>query len=112
MELPVSLPGAVLGGRIQVPTVTGRVTMTIPKSSDTGTQLRLRGKGIHKKRRGSETSGDQGFPTGTGVSMAVSLFGSGTDAENKSRNNHRHDGIGTRLPPTSSIQKRVRAPLQ
>ena len=75
MELPVSLPGAVLGGRIQVPTVTGRVTMTIPKSSDTGTQLRLRGKGIHKKRRGSETSGDQGFPTGTGVSMAFYAWG-------------------------------------
>ena len=55
LELPVSLPEAVLGARIQVPTVTGLVTMTIPKDSDTGTQLRLRGKGIHKKRRGSES---------------------------------------------------------
>jgi DnaJ-class molecular chaperone len=59
LELPVSLPEAVLGARIQVPTGTGPVTMTIPKGSDTGTQLRLRGKGIHRKRQGSETTGDQ-----------------------------------------------------
>jgi DnaJ-class molecular chaperone len=55
VELPVSVSEAVLGGRITVPTVTGPVTMTIPKGSDTGAQLRLRGKGIH--RRGGE--GDQ-----------------------------------------------------
>jgi DnaJ-class molecular chaperone len=34
-----------------VPTVTGPVTMTIPKGSDTGTKLRLRGKGIQRKGR-------------------------------------------------------------
>jgi DnaJ-class molecular chaperone len=49
LELPISLGEAVLGARISVPTVTGSVTMTIPKGSDTGTQLRLRGKGIQKK---------------------------------------------------------------
>src|SRR6267143_2147232 len=59
VELPVSLAEAVLGTRVPVPTVTGPVTMTIPPGSDTGTQLRLRGKGIHRKRRGAETSGDQ-----------------------------------------------------
>jgi len=59
LELPVSLPEAVLGARIPVPTVTGPVTMTIPKGSDTGTRLRLRGKGIHRRRRGAETTGDQ-----------------------------------------------------
>ena len=36
VELPVSLAEAVLGARIPVPTVTGPVTMTIPKGSDTG----------------------------------------------------------------------------
>jgi DnaJ-class molecular chaperone len=56
LELPVSLAEAVLGARVTVPTVTGPVTMTIPKGSDTGAQLRLRGKGIH--RRGS-VEGDQ-----------------------------------------------------
>ena len=48
IELPVSLAEAVLGARINVPTVTGPVTMTIPKGSDTGAVLRLRGKGIQR----------------------------------------------------------------
>ena len=46
---------AVLGARVTVPTATGPVAMTIPKGSDSGTQLRLRGKGI--QRRGA--AGDQ-----------------------------------------------------
>ena len=49
IELPVSLAEAVLGARVTVPTVTGPVTMTIPKGSDSGSQLRLRGKGIQRK---------------------------------------------------------------
>lgn len=49
VELPVSLAEAVLGARVTVPTVTGPVTMTIPKGSDSGAQLRLRGKGMQKK---------------------------------------------------------------
>ena len=56
LELPVSLAEAVLGGRVTVPTVSGPVSMTIPKGSDSGAQLRLRGKGIH--RRG-QPQGDQ-----------------------------------------------------
>jgi DnaJ-class molecular chaperone len=50
IELPVSLTEAVLGARVTVPTVTGPVTMTVPKGSDTGTQLRLRGKGMQRRR--------------------------------------------------------------
>jgi DnaJ-class molecular chaperone len=48
MELPVSLAEAVLGARVPVATVTGPVTMTIPKGSDTDTRLRLRGKGVQR----------------------------------------------------------------
>jgi DnaJ-class molecular chaperone len=48
VELPVSLAEAVLGARVTVPTVTGPVAMTIPKGADTGTRLRLRGKGIQR----------------------------------------------------------------
>jgi len=54
LELPVSLAEAVLGARVSVPTVTGPVTMTIPKGSETGRQLRLRGKGIQRKSPGDE----------------------------------------------------------
>jgi DnaJ-class molecular chaperone len=54
LELPMSLAEAVLGARVPVPTVTGPVTMAIPKGSDSGRQLRLRGKGIQKKNPGDE----------------------------------------------------------
>jgi DnaJ-class molecular chaperone len=46
VELPISLSEAVLGGKVTVPTATGPVTMTIPKWSNTGAVLRLKGKGI------------------------------------------------------------------
>jgi DnaJ-class molecular chaperone len=45
LELPISLSEAVLGGRIRVPTPTGEVSMTVPKGSNTGTTMRLKGKG-------------------------------------------------------------------
>jgi DnaJ-class molecular chaperone len=46
IEVPVGLAEAVLGGKIQVPTVDGPVTLTVPSGSNTGTTLRLRGKGV------------------------------------------------------------------
>ena len=45
LDLPISLPEAVLGGKIDVPTPSGPVVMTVPKGANTGTVLRLRGKG-------------------------------------------------------------------
>ncbi|MGY3583031.1 DnaJ-class molecular chaperone [Bradyrhizobium sp. USDA 4341] len=48
LELPISLSEAVLGGKVNVPTPTGAVTMTVPKGSNTGTTMRLRGKGAPK----------------------------------------------------------------
>lgn len=46
MDLPVTLGEAVLGGRVNVPTLTGPVTLTIPAGSNSGTSLRLKGKGV------------------------------------------------------------------
>ncbi|MDX1540091.1 MAG: J domain-containing protein, partial [Geminicoccaceae bacterium] len=57
LELPVSLPEAVLGGRIEVPTIDGPVTMTVPKGANTGSTLRLRGRGILDAKNGQR--GDQ-----------------------------------------------------
>jgi DnaJ-class molecular chaperone len=48
VELPISLGEAVLGGKINVPTPSGSVTMTVPKWANTGRVLRLRGKGAPK----------------------------------------------------------------
>ena len=56
LDLPVSLSEAVLGGAIRVPTATGAVTMTLPKGSNTGTTLRLKGKGAPRRGGGA---GDQ-----------------------------------------------------
>jgi DnaJ-class molecular chaperone len=56
LELPISLSEAVLGGRIRVPTPTGDVTMSVPKGSNTGTTMRLKGKGAPRRRGGH---GDQ-----------------------------------------------------
>ncbi len=46
IELPISLNEAILGAQISVPTISGPVTMTIPKGANTGTTLRLKEKGI------------------------------------------------------------------
>lgn len=45
IELPITLREAVLGAQIDVPTPTGAVRMSVPKGANTGTRLRLRGKG-------------------------------------------------------------------
>jgi DnaJ-class molecular chaperone len=57
IELPITLYEAVLGAKIQIPTVDGPVAMTIPKGSDCGTVLRLKGRGL-RQGRGKER-GDQ-----------------------------------------------------
>jgi len=46
LELPVSVSEATLGAKVQVPTLEGRVTLTIPPGTDSGSKLRLRGKGV------------------------------------------------------------------
>jgi len=46
LVLPVSLTEAVLGGPVEVRTPRGPVKMQIPPDSDSGTELRLRGRGV------------------------------------------------------------------
>jgi DnaJ-class molecular chaperone len=45
-ELPVTISEALSGGKVPVPTVSGIVQLSVPKGSNTGTVLRLRGKGV------------------------------------------------------------------
>jgi DnaJ-class molecular chaperone len=52
VEIPVTLREAVLGGRIEVPTITQPVTVTVPRGSNSGTTLRLRERGIRNRRTG------------------------------------------------------------
>jgi len=46
MDLPISVPDAVLGGKIEAPTPDGPVTLLIPKGSNSGAKLRLKGRGL------------------------------------------------------------------
>lgn len=56
LTLPVTLAEAVLGAKVEVPTVSGMVSLAIPAGSGSGTRLRLRGKGVSAE---SGAKGDQ-----------------------------------------------------
>jgi DnaJ-class molecular chaperone len=56
MELPVTLQEAVLGGPVEVPAPTGTLRVTLPPNSDSGRQIRLRGKGV--AAHGDRPAGD------------------------------------------------------
>jgi DnaJ-class molecular chaperone len=57
IELPVTLPEAVLGATVATPTVDGPVSLKVPPESNTGSTLRLKGKGIIDRASGNR--GDQ-----------------------------------------------------
>ncbi|MFL5319263.1 MAG: molecular chaperone DnaJ [Myxococcaceae bacterium] len=46
MDTPITVPEAVLGEEIRVPTFTGEVTVKVPAGSQSGRKMRLRGKGV------------------------------------------------------------------
>ena len=52
-EVPVSFATAVLGGSIEVPTLDGHVSLKVPSETQSGTQFRLRGKGVKPVRGGA-----------------------------------------------------------
>ncbi|WP_410216974.1 DnaJ C-terminal domain-containing protein [Paracoccus sp. (in: a-proteobacteria)] len=47
LVLPITLDEAVLGGKVQAPTIDGPVSLTIPKGATSGQRLRLRGRGVN-----------------------------------------------------------------
>ena len=46
LRLPISIPEAVHGARIDVPTPAGTVTLTVPPMSSSGKKLRIKGQGM------------------------------------------------------------------
>jgi curved DNA-binding protein len=56
LDVPVTMTEAALGAKVEVPTLEGPVTVTIPSGTSSGARLRLRGRGI-KRQDGSR--GDQ-----------------------------------------------------
>lgn len=57
LTLPITLDEAVLGGKVEVPTIDGTVSLTIPKGVSSGRMLRLRGRGV--RGMGGTDKGDQ-----------------------------------------------------
>ncbi len=52
LELPITITDAVLGTKVEVPTLYGNVKLTIPAGSESGDKHRLKGKGIENVRTG------------------------------------------------------------
>jgi DnaJ-class molecular chaperone len=55
LDLPLSLYEALLGMKVEVPTLEGPVTLTIPPGTSSHAKLRIKGRGIHR----GEEQGDQ-----------------------------------------------------
>jgi molecular chaperone DnaJ len=58
VTIPVTMPEAALGAKIEVPTIDGRAQLKIPPGTQSGQKLRMRGKGVpsatHEGNRGDE----------------------------------------------------------
>jgi DnaJ-class molecular chaperone len=57
LDLPITIDEAVLGAKVEVPTISGRVQLTLPKATSSGRIFRLKGKGVHNTTTGH--TGDQ-----------------------------------------------------
>ncbi len=57
LEVPITIDEAVLGAKVEVPTISGRVQLSIPKGTSSGRVFRLKGKGV--KSAGRAEPGDQ-----------------------------------------------------
>ncbi|NBB95707.1 MAG: DnaJ domain-containing protein [Planctomycetes bacterium] len=58
VDVPISVAEATLGGKIDVPTIDGMTTVTIPAGTPSGRKLRLREKGVRAADK-AEPRGDQ-----------------------------------------------------
>ncbi|AGT09753.1 DnaJ C-terminal domain-containing protein [Paracoccus aminophilus] len=56
ITIPITIDEAVLGGKVEVPTIDGQVMMSIPRGASSGRKLRLKGRGI---KGASGQRGDQ-----------------------------------------------------
>ena len=46
LQVPIGLDEAILGAKLTVPTLYGKVALNVPKNTSSGLKLRLRGKGL------------------------------------------------------------------
>ncbi|WP_306257073.1 DnaJ C-terminal domain-containing protein [Pararhizobium sp. IMCC21322] len=53
-DAPIHLHEAYLGGKIQVPTLAGRINLTVPPKSNSGSTMRIPGKGLPGKSKSGD----------------------------------------------------------
>ena len=53
LDLPLSIEEALLGAKVEIPTLDGPTRLTIPPGTSSGMKLRLRGRGIRDARSGA-----------------------------------------------------------
>ena len=56
LDLPLSIAEAALGTKVEVPTLDGKMVLTVPPGTPSGAKLRLKGKGV--KPPGNKPQGD------------------------------------------------------
>ncbi|HRW29218.1 MAG TPA: DnaJ C-terminal domain-containing protein, partial [Emcibacteraceae bacterium] len=56
-RFPITLEEAVCGGKVTVPTISGKIALTIPKNSSSGKLMRLKGRGAEDPK--TMKKGDQ-----------------------------------------------------
>jgi curved DNA-binding protein len=51
LDVPIAVSEALKGAKVKVPTFEGNITVTVPPRTQSGTEMRVRGKGVHRKGR-------------------------------------------------------------
>lgn len=61
LDLPISLKEAIAGAKVKVPTIDGAVMLSVPASAQSGTTMRIKGRGFAKKggTNAPDSRGDQ-----------------------------------------------------
>jgi curved DNA-binding protein len=54
LDLPITPWEAALGGKVTVPTLAGKISLTIPEGAKSGQKMRLKGRGLPGKEPGDE----------------------------------------------------------
>ncbi len=86
LDVPITFDEAVLGGKIDVPTIDGRVRINVPAGASSGQTLRLKGKGV-QPRKGK--AGDQRCVLK--IVMPKTIDGSLRDFAENWRHEHAYD---------------------
>lgn len=83
LTLPVTLQEAAFGGKVDVPTLKGSVTVTVPAGSSSGTKLRIRGCGVPKNPKAKSPADEDGKDGDLFAELSVVLPKTWTDEDKK-----------------------------